>query len=325
MRPRRGFQSCVLLGALALCGCSSPLGVRSQSPEPTDDPAVTESGAQLVGELTVPLGLNYLEIEGIGLVTGLADTGSDPPPSPLRDSLLNDMKTYEVAQPNGLLASPTTSLVLVRGFLPPGVQKGDRFDIELQVPARSETSSLNEGWLMKTRLREMRILGSEMHTGRITGLAKGPVIVDAVFKGSEDPFYETHGRVLGGGVALTDRPMGLVVRGEHKSVKTSALIANSINQRFHVFDRGQSKGVATAKRDNLIELVVEPRYRRNVGRFMAVIQSIAVDESGPDRIHRAELLQRMLLEPTTSAKAALQLEALEIPTDPVEGPQVHGA
>jgi flagellar basal body P-ring protein FlgI len=113
----------------------------------------------------VPWGTNYVVLEGVALVTGLDQNGSDPPPSAQRSALLNEMQTHDVRNPNFVLASPDTSLVLVRTFLPPGVQKGDRIDVEVRVPARSETKSLENGWLMQTRLREVAVLDDSVRTG----------------------------------------------------------------------------------------------------------------------------------------------------------------
>ena len=53
----------------------------------------------------------------------------------------------------------TNSLVVVRGYLPPGVQKGDRIDVEVVVPPKSKTTSLRGGYLLHSRLRELRVSG----------------------------------------------------------------------------------------------------------------------------------------------------------------------
>jgi hypothetical protein len=88
------------------------------------------------------------------------------------------------------------------------------------------------------------------------------------------------------------------------------LVGAAINLRFHTFDRGVKRGVATPKRDNFVELEVHPHYKHNLARYMRVIQNIAIDEAPADRLKRMELLERKLLEPTTAATAALQLEAI---------------
>ncbi len=120
---------------------------------------VLESKTRLVGEVARPFGHTHVQVESVAMVTGLDGTGEDPAPSPQRTALLHELQTIGVQNPNQLLASPSTALVLVRGFLPPGVQKGDKFDLEVQVPSRSETTSLRGGWLMETRLTEMAVLG----------------------------------------------------------------------------------------------------------------------------------------------------------------------
>src|SRR5262249_40943320 len=142
MMPRRHF----LVGLIALTGCAGP-ALRSQSPE--EFAADLESSTQLIGDVARPYGDDYVKIEAVGLVTGLASTGEEPAPSPQRAMLLREMQTRGVANPNQVLANPTNAMVLVRGFLPPGAQKGDHFDLEVQVPSRSGTSSLRGGFLME--------------------------------------------------------------------------------------------------------------------------------------------------------------------------------
>jgi hypothetical protein len=191
------------------------------------------------------------------------------------------------------------------------VQKGDRFDVEVRVPGKSESTSLEDGWLMRARLREVAVMmDSAVHSGHVEALAKGPVVVDAIFDGKSDEIKMVHGRVLGGGVALESRPIGLVVRSENHSVKTASLIGAAINGRFHTYDRGVKRGVATPKRDNFVVLDVHPRYKDNLGRYVRVIQNIALGESPVERIRRIETLERKLLDPATAPIAALQLEAI---------------
>jgi len=303
-----------LIVAITLAGCTSPLFLASSSSKSSVDveelSAEQDDGVRLVKEFTRPWGTNYLKVEGVALVTGLDRTGSDPSPSPQRTMLINEMQTHEVKNPNLVLASEDTSMVIVRAFLPPGVQKGDRIDVEVRVPSRSETKSLDNGWLMETRLREVAILDNSLRTGRVEAIAEGPVTLDAVFAGSEDKVRVVRGRVLGGGVSATSRSLGLAVRTENHSIKTATLIGAAINARFHHFEHGAKRGVATPKRDNFIELEIHPRYKHNLARYMRVIGNIAVGESPADRVARLELLELKLLEPATAASAALQLEAI---------------
>ncbi len=247
-----------LIGGLALAtGCSSPF-LRSSKATPDQRTDNETKAVRLVRDMARPWGLRPITVEGIGLVTELENTGSDPPASPQRDLLLNDMQRRDVDRPNTILASPTTSLVLVRTQLPAGVQKGDRLDLEVMTPTRSETKSLRNGWLMQTRLQEMAVLASNSaglraRTGRGLGDGRfaaseriGPSIRDT----GTDPRRR--------GVQL-DRSLGLVLDSEHHSVRASAMVGQAVNARFHTYDRGTQRGVATPKRDNFIELAVHRR------------------------------------------------------------------
>lgn len=263
-----------------------------------------------IDELTVPVGLNFMKVESVALVTNLEGTGSEPPTGLQRNLLTDDMKTHSVENTNELLASPNTSLVLVRSYLPPGVQKGDLIDVEVLTPSHSKTTSLQSGWLLKTRMREVTLINNSIHSAHVSALAEGPILTQSLFKGNSDPTFETRGVILGRGESRYSRPLGLAVRPDFKSVKTSTRIAGAINQRFHKFGTSKRVGIANPTRDNFIELELVNAYRRNVPRFLNVIQAINVGESQGERINRLQILEAKLLEPTSAKSAALELEAI---------------
>ena len=291
-----------------LMGCAGP-AIRSQSPE-LEALAAVESATQLVGDYASPWGLRPQQIERPALVTGLADTGSDPPPDPRRQLLLEDMQARGVVEPNRLLASRSTSLAWVRGVLHPGIRKGDRFDVFVEVPASHDTTSLAGGWLMETRLVEMAVLGNRIRDGHTRGIAEGPLLVDPVSSGTMDSVATLRGRVPGGGVALTSRPIGLSINPEHRSIGLSKRIGDCINRRFHAIIGGVKRGVATPKTDRFIELEIPAVYQNNLGRYVSVLRSLAVAEPVGNRHARLELLARQLADPVTAPRAALRLEAI---------------
>ena len=195
-----------------------------------------------VSEYAHPYGMNYVKAEAVSLVTGLAGTGSDPPPTPQRAALLAEMNRREVANPNEVLASGNTSMVLVRAFLRPGIQQGDRFDVEVRVPSQSETTSIRNGWLLSTRLTELAVLGEQIREGHVLGMAEGPVLVDPTADPETNPALATRGRILGGGVALKSRPLGLVINHQNKSVRVSQQIADVDQPAVpHVCQRPQAR------------------------------------------------------------------------------------
>lgn len=265
---------------------------------------------ETVGETARPHGLGNIAVESVALVTGLPGTGSDPPPSQQRQALLEEMKKRKVKNPNQWLASNSTSIVLVRAVLAPGVQQGDPVDIEVRVPSRSKTSSLDGGWLMETKLREVAILDQAVRSGHVRSVAQGPVLVDSLLHDSGDEVANVRGRVLGGGIATKSRPLGLMLRGDHHSVSISKLVGAAVNNRFDTYVHGKRQGAATPKTDKFIELTIHPRYRNNLIRYLRVIEQIKLRESPEQQLARLKTLEGDLIVPATSSLAALKLEAI---------------
>ncbi len=104
--------------------------------------------------------------------------------------------------------------------------------------------------------------------------------------------------------------MGLFIAPEDKSIRLSAQIGQVINRRFHTHVRGVKQGVATPRTDERIDLKVHPRYKDNIARYLRVVRSIPLRESASEQALRVGLLERQLLDPITSATAAVRLEAL---------------
>ncbi len=302
------FAAPALVAAVlaAAWGCSRPV-LRSSE---LDDKAPEADAPEvpLVGDAVHPHGMNYVKVEGVSLVTNLDGTGEDPQPGAVRAALLSEMQRHGVARPAQLLASADTALVIVRAYLRPGLQKGDRFDVEVQLPSQNETVSLRGGWLLETRLTEIAMLGQQLRTGHLFGIAKGPVLVDP--SAPPDSPRVKSGRVLSGGVARKSRSLGLSVDTPYRSLDTIKRIAAAVNGRFHTYVRGTRRGVASPKTDDYIELIVHPRYKGNVSRYMRVIRHIAFRETPDQRMRRLAVLERQLANPITSATAALRLEAV---------------
>ncbi len=78
------------------------------------------------------------------------------------------MRKADVESPEKLLAgSKAFSIVLVRGRIPIGLGKNDVFDIDVEVPTGSATTSLAGGQLILTELRELRIAKNQALEGQV--------------------------------------------------------------------------------------------------------------------------------------------------------------
>ncbi|MEM9187224.1 MAG: flagellar basal body P-ring protein FlgI [Planctomycetota bacterium] len=268
----------------------------------------TREDSNLISRYTHPYGLNYVQVQSVALVTGLDGTGGDPPPTPQRAALLDEMKRHDVHHPNELLAKDSTALAVVTGYLRPGAQRGDNFDVEVRVPSRSDATSLRDGWLMPARLSEHAVLGQQVRTGHVLAEAEGAVLVDP--SADEDEALATRGRVLSGGLVRKDRPLGLIISGQSKSVRLAKEIAAAVNERFSTKVDGRRTGVATPKTDEFVELRIDPRYKDNISRFTKVVRNIAIRESAGERQARLGRLALQLMDPLTAATAAVRLEAI---------------
>lgn len=320
--PRRRRTSPTFI-LTAMCGCMLAWGVGCMGPllrRGDNDESLTDvdytieddapSSTRLVSGVAHPYGMNPVQVESVSLVTGLDGTGEDPAPSPQRAALLAEMNRMGIDDPNEVLASPNTALVLVRAILRPGIKEGDTFDVEVRVPSKSATTSLRSGMLLETRLSETAVLGGQIRKGHEAAIAQGPILVDPSADAEKNPAAATKGRILGGGIATKSRKLGLILDHQHKSIRLSQLASKSINERFHTYVDGRSMGCATPKTDEFIDLVVHPRYKENVGRYMKVIRSVAIEESQAARLERLKLLETQMLDPVTAESAALRLEAI---------------
>ena len=318
---------------LGVAGCQdfglgkfkNKMSLRSQSPEDDDDfdeDFTTKIEVPMIGDYTTFTGLHRVVLEGVGLVVGLNGTGDDPPPSQYREAMMDDMRRREVrtADAKRLLASPNTALVVVRAYLPPLVQKGDQFDIEVRIPGDTKATSLNGGRLFETILTETAVVpGQGTMKGRAVAKSQGPVLIstgegqkknlDGVLK---------RGRVLGGGYSLIDRDMAIYVRTEYRTLRHIRKLSQRIGERFFAYDKfGVREPLAKPKTDQRILLKVHPSYRQNFPRYLRVIENIAYRETSVQRRVRMQRLKRDLLIPEQSEISSLQLEAIgkeSIPT-----------
>lgn len=341
----RTFRLCAwLLCSMMLCGAS--LGcqkfklLRSQSPEKQDEESEREEALSdnekdkddddkefetkvetpMIGDYTSFAGLNFVVLEGVGLVVGLDKTGGDPPPSVYREVLVNDMRKRDIKDPESVLRSPNVALVVVRAYLPPLIRKGEAFDVEIRVPeGDTTTTSLNGGWLLECELSEQAIVpGQGVMRGHILAKAQGPILVTAADNQSGLTANKLRGRILGGGVSKKDRDLRVQLRSDFRSVRQSRRIASKIGERFFDYNKsGLREPLAKALTDQTVELKVLSIYKDNYPRYLQVIRNIAFRETPVARHVRMEKLKNQLLNPDTTEQAALQLEAIGNDSIPV--------
>lgn len=302
------------LFSLLLVGCAEIPSFRSQTPDDEDGINLEAEEVKtdyLGGKITIA-GTNFMVVQGVALVMNLDGTGGDPPPSIYRSRLLDDMRRRQVPKPNAILRSPDTALVLTRAYIPPVVRKGDKFDVEIRLPENSDATSLKGGWLMESYLTEQAIVpGRAPMKGHTWAKVKGPILVSAGVgdEGAPESLLK-RGRVLGSGIALKERPLGVYLRSEYSSIRNARRVESRINQRFYGYSHGQRNGLASAKTNEYVRLDVQGNYKNNQARYLQVIRNIAFRETAVQERSRIERLRKKLVNPPTAAVAALRLEAI---------------
>jgi hypothetical protein len=269
----------------------------------------TKDAVPTIGQYTSVVGNSLIRLEGAGLVVGLDGTGEDPPPSLVRQMVLDDMKRRGVANPSKMLKSPNVAVVVVTAYLPPLIRENDLFDIEVSLPAGSKVKSLHGGYLMETYLAEhVMVPGQVDHKGKELATAKGSILVST---SHDDPTAQRRGRIVAGGKSKIDRDLALYLRTDFRSARNAVRIANAIGHRFFEYDkRGEQIALAEAKTDQQVKLKVLSKYRDNYPRYLDVIRKIAFRESDVGRQVRMRRLKWDLLNPATTAATALSLEAI---------------
>lgn len=316
MSPWRPLAWSLLFG-LSVTGAFTYLSAASKADkdeESAEKKYETKVETPMIGDYTTFSGLQPVVIEGVGLVVGLNGTGGDPAPSFYRTELMNELKRRGVPNPNQILQSPNTALVLVRAYLPPLMKKGEKIDLEVRIPESADATSLAGGWLMETYLSEQAIVANRsapLH-GHAYAKASGAILTAGV--GSDavnSPELLKRGRILGGATVLKERELALFLRYDFRSVRNSQRLADVIGRRFHDFDEyGIKKPMAKAKTDQKIVLNVHPRYKDNYPRYLQVIRHLAFRETPVGTRVRIQKLQQDIYEAEKAEESSLELEAI---------------
>ncbi len=270
----------------------------------------SEDRPRLVGDVAHTVGITLQEYVAFGLVTGLAGTGGDVRPSPQRETILLEMRTHNVKEPNRELMSPNTGLVKVIARVDPGARKGDRLDLRVESSDMSEATSLQNGFLLQSRMHQSMLQGGQVRESEVRAIGSGPVVMTPPSFSPDKELLPLKGLILGGGRLLKDRELTLRIRDDFQHVFTAKSITKSINERFDIYDGVRRRGVATPRDDKFITLDTHPKYRWDISHYMDVISAAGFSESEEERDQRRQRCRQLLLEPTTASQAADQLEAM---------------
>ncbi len=307
----------LMICGTCLPGCMSPWfrpkdpgEQRRERREEIRDTLKSDQRPKLIRDVAVARTPTVTRLENIAIVSGLNGTGGDAKPSTQRDKLLNEMRRRDVARPNQFIQDSSTAMVTAEVIVPPAATKMERLDVQVKLSKQAEGTDLRGGWLMETSLAEASLLGGQVQEGFEAAMAQGALVTRAQSTGSDTLEDKCLGLVVGGGLLLKDRPIGIDIRSDFADAVTMAAIAPAINKRFTVFTGQKHIGAATPETAGHIDLKIPADYRFDPVHFTNIVMHLGFLETAEQQAERIELCRSKLLDPTTARDAAWQLEAI---------------
>jgi len=200
------------------------------------DPAAGTSGRVTVrvGDLAAVRGQEENQIQGLGLVTGLAGTGDAT--TAARQAIINLLKTQNIVLDLQAVASANTAVVLVQATLEPGIKPGRQIDV--RVSSLYDCESLVGGILLASELTD--VTGTKVYA-----TAAGPITTGAFSAAGEGASatrnHTTVGTIPLGGKVEREVPTQMVsdhgfvyldLRALKGSFENATRIATAINTLY---------------------------------------------------------------------------------------------
>jgi hypothetical protein len=299
------WKVCVVILAgtmLLLTGCEG-----SHKKKTAKEPNEPTKLDKTVGDLTEIVASNPIPVKGVGLVVGLAGTGSSECPAATREYLrkyiITQVGRKDLVNPDVMINSMDTAVVIVEGTIPPAATKYQAFDVTVKPYPDTQTTSLVGGRLYTTELKFMAKIADSLETSRTLAYAAGPVFIDSL---ADSKTNAKSGIVLGGGKVIEDYPITLsLIKPDYRA---AAYIRNRINQRF-------GKDVANAVSDSVINISVPEDYKDKKAKFIMLIKSLYIASAATNEDIRINQLIVELKNSKEKTKSQIALEAIGRPAE----------
>jgi hypothetical protein len=266
-----------------------------------------------IGSVSYIEGRQSINVQGYGLVTRLAGTGSSECPENLRTEIVETIAKYQkLYNPKGqipsmnsglLINSMNTAVVKVTGLIPSGAVKDDSFDLYVQALPNTGTTSLEGGQLYTCDLRVYSGPETLASTSRIYARASGPIFINPFekkqYRGTIQ--LKRKGYVLGGGDVREDRMIMLVLN--QGSYAAARAIEQKINSTFGPPSDDPLWKTAKAVSSNRIELRIPRAFRSQKSHFLELVQSLYIRNDPAYLESMANELARRISDPTVNASA----------------------
>ena len=270
----------LVLIPLILTAVTMPVGGQVGDSSPI---TLNYSGGSRIKDLIDVEGARDNQLNGYGLVVGLANTGDSKIDSTLQ-TIANALKNYGVNVPMDDIKSGNVAAVMVTADIPPFVKPGTRIDVT--VSSIGDSKTLQGGVLLQVPLQ-----GADR---TVYAVAQGPIAVGGFLGGQGGPGgatvqknHPTVGTIPNGAIVEREIPTQVVRNGSlnlmlrDADFTSAARMAESINRVF--------PNTAVARDSKTVNVLLPPEYNNYEVNFLATIGSIELE---PDTTARVVINER---------------------------------
>ena len=241
------------------------------------------SGGSRIKDLIDVEGARDNQLNGYGLVVGLAGTGDSKIDSTLQ-SIANALKNYGINVPSDDIKSGNVAAVMVTADIGPFAKPGSRLDVT--VSSIGDSKTLQGGVLLQVPLQ-----GADK---TVYAVAQGAIAIGGFLGGQGGPGgatvqknHPTVGTIPNGAIVEREIPMQIVQNGSvnlnlrEADYISAARMAEAINRVF--------PNTAIARDGRTVNVIVPPEYNNYEVNFVASLGGIELE---PDSVARVVINER---------------------------------
>lgn len=241
------------------------------------------SGGSRIKDLIDVEGARDNQLNGYGLVVGLAGTGDSKIDSTLQ-SIANALKTYGINVPADDIKSGNVAAVMVTADIGPFAKPGSRLDVT--VSSIGDSKTLQGGVLLQVPLQ-----GADK---TVYAVAQGAIAIGGFLGGQGGPGgatvqknHPTVGTIPNGAIVEREIPTQIVQNGSvnlnlrEADYISAARMAEAINRVF--------PNTAIARDGRTVNVIVPPEYNNYEVNFVASLGGIELE---PDSVARVVINER---------------------------------
>lgn len=236
-----------------------------------------------VGTMVQFIQYNAVPVRGFGIVAGLNGTGSAECPPALRDVLekyiRQQLPKTKGLSPRQFIESMDTAVVEINGTIPLLARRGQTFDLRVTPLSRTQTTSLDGGYLYTAPLKERSIFLRYDQYAKTFATAQGQLFRNTLDEHNASAWY-----LLGGGVVQNEVQLSMALLQPNFTAVSA--IRNRINERF-------GNGVARAISSAQMQLNIPPRFQNQKSRFIRMVQLLHLSN---DPAIQRQYIQRLIQE-----------------------------